>query len=320
MNQRKLWARVFSVLLLLLTCASLAQAQATRTWVSANGDDVNPCSRTAPCKTFAGAISKTAAGGEISVMDSGSFGLLGITKSITINGEGHLAGVLAVGTNAITVNAGANDVVILRHLSINGAGSGFNGVRFLAGAALHIQDCDIHGFNGGSGLGIDAQPTTVSRLFVDDTTLRNNGVFASNTGGGILLKPGVGGALGVVMRNVTVDRNVTGIRVNSNASLFLRDSIVGGNSQNGVFAESTGAGAVNAFLDHVSVFANQGAGIVSSGSNATVRITDVSISGNFVAGLQAPLSGQILSFGTNKNTGNGGGNDGAPTGMVIPQQ
>ena len=49
-----------SVILLLTLCvATMAQAQATRTWVSGVGDDVNPCSRTAPCKTFAGAISKT---------------------------------------------------------------------------------------------------------------------------------------------------------------------------------------------------------------------------------------------------------------------
>src|SRR5262245_48964588 len=67
---------------------SAAYAQATRTWVSGVGDDVNPCSRTAPCKTFAGAISKTAAGGEISVLDPGGFGGVTITKSITINGEG----------------------------------------------------------------------------------------------------------------------------------------------------------------------------------------------------------------------------------------
>jgi hypothetical protein len=254
------------------------------------------------------------------VLDPGSYGTVTITKALTINGIGQVSGILAAGFNGIVVNAGVNDVVILRNLQINGAGTGLNGIRFLAGAALHIQGCDIHGFNGGTALGIDAQPTTVSRLFVDDTTLRNNGVFATNVGGGILLKPGVGGALGSVMRNVTVDRNVTGIRVNSNASLFLRDSIIAGNSQNGLFAESTGAGAVGAFLDHVSVMANQGAGIVSSGSNSTVRITDVSISGNFVAGLSAPSSGMILSFGTNKNAGNGGGNDGAPTAVIIPQQ
>src|ERR1700753_680246 len=100
-----------------------AHAQATRTWVSGVGDDVNPCSRTAPCKTFAGAISKTAAGGEIDVLDPGGFGTVTITKAITIDGGGTLASILASGTNGINVNAGASDIVILRNLSINGAGT-----------------------------------------------------------------------------------------------------------------------------------------------------------------------------------------------------
>src|SRR3954470_15467436 len=96
---------------------------ATRTWVSGVGDDANPCSRTAPCKTFAGAISKTAAGGEIDVIDPGGFGTVTITKSITIDGQGTMASILASATNGINVNAGAGDTVILRNLSINGAGT-----------------------------------------------------------------------------------------------------------------------------------------------------------------------------------------------------
>ena len=231
----------------------------------------------------------------------------------------HLTSILAPGTDGIVVNAGVNDVVILRDLSINGVGTGTSGIRFLTGAALHIQGCNIHGFNASPALGIDVVASGVSRIFVEDTTLRNNGVFASNLGGGIRIAPGAGGGAAVSMRNVTVDRNVTGIRVNNNASLFIRDCVIAGNSQNGVFAESTGGDRVFAFLDHVSVFANQGSGIVSSGSNAVVRITDVSISGNFTGGLSAVSSGQILSFGTNKNAGNGG-IDGAPTGAVTPQQ
>src|SRR5215212_8079119 len=96
-----------------------AFAQATRTWVSGVGDDANPCSRTAPCKTFAGAISKTANNGEISVLDPGGFGTVTITKSVTINGTGTLAGILSAGTNGINVNDSAaavpnSAVVILR--------------------------------------------------------------------------------------------------------------------------------------------------------------------------------------------------------------
>src|SRR5919197_6626359 len=88
-----------------------AQAQASRTWVSGVGDDANPCSRTAPCKTFAGAISKTAAGGEIDALDPAGYGVVTLTKSITIDGGGGVvAGILASGTQGVIVNAGSGDV------------------------------------------------------------------------------------------------------------------------------------------------------------------------------------------------------------------
>src|SRR6202048_5169696 len=124
-----------------------ASAQATRTWVSGVGDDANPCARTAPCKTFAGAISKTAPGGEIDALDPGGFGAVTITKGITIDGGGgQVASVLVSGTNGIVVNAGPTDVVTLRNLRINGIGSGLSGIRFVSGRALHIQHCSIFGF------------------------------------------------------------------------------------------------------------------------------------------------------------------------------
>src|SRR5262244_3440938 len=107
---------------------AIAQAQASRTWVSGVGDDVNPCSRTAPCKTFAGAISKTAAGGEIDALDPGGFGALTITKAITIDGGGgQVASVLVSGTNGIVVQAGSSDVVIIKNIRFQGLlGNGGN--------------------------------------------------------------------------------------------------------------------------------------------------------------------------------------------------
>src|SRR5262245_19093526 len=116
------------VLTVLVIGIPLAHAQATRTWVSGVGDDANPCSRTAPCKTFAGAISKTATGGEINVLDPGGFGGVTITKSVTIRSEVE-AGVLVSGTNAIIVNAPAGSRVVLEGLDIEGLGTGLNGVN-----------------------------------------------------------------------------------------------------------------------------------------------------------------------------------------------
>src|SRR5205814_6102850 len=122
-----------------------ASAQATRTWVSGVGDDANPCSRTAPCKTFAGAISKTAGGGEINVLDPGGFGGVTITKSITISSTFE-AGVLVSGTPGITVAAGIADTVVLEGLDIEGLGTGTNGVNFSSGLQVVINNCKIHHF------------------------------------------------------------------------------------------------------------------------------------------------------------------------------
>src|SRR5438132_12877506 len=129
-----------------------AQAQATRTWVSGVGDDANPCSRTAPCKTFAGAISKTAAGEIINCLDPGGFGAVIISRSITIDCTPFIGGVLAAGTNAVSINA-AGIVVTLRGLDIEGVGTGLIGVNFVNGSALHIEHCRIFGFNSGAARG-----------------------------------------------------------------------------------------------------------------------------------------------------------------------
>jgi hypothetical protein len=160
----------------MLAVALPAHAQATRTWVSGVGDDVNPCSRTAPCKTFAGAISKTAAGGEISVLDAGGFGAVTITKSISIVSDGAEGSILAAGTSGIIINAGANDVVTLHGLFIEGASTGTIGVRFVAGGDLHVRNCLIRGFQGGnSAAGIAIEPTaTGARVFVSGMTLEKN--------------------------------------------------------------------------------------------------------------------------------------------------
>src|SRR5215471_12313643 len=130
--------------LAMLLAAAPASAQATRTWVSGVGDDANPCSRTAPCKTFAGAISKTAPSGEINVLDPGGFGAVTITKAITISSIGFEAGVLVSGTNGIVVSAAATDRVTLAGLDIEGLGTGINGITILAGGAVHVIRCKIH--------------------------------------------------------------------------------------------------------------------------------------------------------------------------------
>jgi len=170
--RRKNLLTLFATVLLGTT---LMSAQASRTWVSGVGDDANPCSRTAPCKTFAGAISKTAAGGEIDALDPAGYGAVTITKAITIDGGGgQVASVLVSGTNGIVVQAGPSDVVILRNLRINGIGTGINGIRFLSGKDLNVEDCYIFGFTT-NGIDIALNQATAASVHVIRTVLKHNG-------------------------------------------------------------------------------------------------------------------------------------------------
>src|SRR5688500_17052608 len=175
--------------------ATPASAQATRTWVSGVGDDVNPCSRTAPCKTFAGAISKTAAGGEINCLDPGGFGAVTITKSMTIDCHYTEGGALA-GGNGIVVNdalsaAGPNTaVVMIRGLDIFGVNPPTNGIRFVSGATLIVDKTVIRRFNSSTSWGISFQPAGAAKLIVMDSIIANNGSSAGpTTSGGILIQP-----------------------------------------------------------------------------------------------------------------------------------
>jgi hypothetical protein len=164
-------------ILAMMLAAAPANAQATRTWVSGVGDDANPCSRTAPCKTFAGAISKTAAQGEINVLDPGGFGAVTITKSITISSESFEAGVLVSGTNGIVISAGPLDTVVLKGLDIEGLGTGLNGITVLAGLNVYVINCRIHHFiNNGINM---ASSTSGARIVVQSSQVLQNGTLNS---------------------------------------------------------------------------------------------------------------------------------------------
>jgi hypothetical protein len=303
------WSWLFVAIALLP--AVPAAAQATRTWVSGVGDDVNPCSRTAPCKTFAGAISKTATGGEINVLDPGAFGAVTITKSITISSEGFEAGVLAtLGSSGIIINALSTSVVVLRGLDIEGAGSGANGIRFLAGAALHVEDCTINNF---TGKGITFEPSASSFLFVVDTIVRNNrGVQADS--GGILIKPGVAGIAQVSLDNVRMENNQFGLRADGGSTVTVTRSIANRNQTNGFFANAVGGTSVINVSDSAASH-NGGNGIRSANAGATVRLSGVTITENLTAGLSV-TSGAIVSLGDNFVEGNG--TNGSPTSTVPP--
>ena len=175
-----------AVSLAFLLPAAPAHAQATRTWVSGVGDDVNPCSRTAPCKTFAGAISKTAVNGEINCLDPGGFGAVTITKSITIDCHEVFASILNSGTNGMNIPfnsftaADVRKTVRLRNLNFNGANTGVDGIRItggavIAGGVVIIEDCLIDGNFAGFAAGILDERTGGGELHISNTTVRNTG-------------------------------------------------------------------------------------------------------------------------------------------------
>lgn len=202
--------------------ATAAHAQATGTWVSGVGDDVNPCSRTAPCKTFAGALSKTAPNGEIRVLDPGGYGAVTIAKPITIVADGDLGTILAALTNGVIISPSftpAGGRVILRGIKINGNGNGLNGVRVLGNAKVLIEDVAIEKFTQN---GVDVQGPAGTRVFLNRVTVTqtNNGVFVSGASAA---------ANTVFIDDSLFDNNtVAAVNVGATSTVVLNDSTLSG--------------------------------------------------------------------------------------------
>jgi hypothetical protein len=280
--------RIYIVILAMaasvLVFPASARAQATRTWVSGVGDDVNPCSRTAPCKTFAGAISKTAVGGVISVLDPGGFGAVTITKAITIDGGG-MASILASFTNGININAGSGDDITLRHLSIDGIGSGITGIRVLNnGVNLHIDDVAITGFTGRC-IAVEAGS---SMLHVTNTHV------SGCAGGGLYVQ----NARATIV-NFTSEDSQYGVRVGPTGLASVTRSTASGGSMG--FAAANDPSAVLNLED--SITTNNDYGIVA-GQGATVRCSRVAVTSNRVVGVFNDGTSILMSAGNNFVVGN----------------
>jgi hypothetical protein len=268
-------AVLVSALTLMLT-ATVASAQATRTWVSGLGNDANPCSLTAPCKTFAGAISKTAASGEIDALDSGGFGSLTINKAITIDGgPGNLAGVLTGAANGFTITAAATDRVLLRNLSIDGTGGGITGIKINSAKSVTIQNVSIFNFSGGVARGIDAQCTSACRVSIRDTRVDHN------TGIGMVFQGTVPNVINADVSNSETSNNGShGIFATNGAKVTLSNHVSAENAISGVIIDGTGT-TVSAYQ---STFAsNVGSGVqagTGAATTATIGLTKCVVGGN----------------------------------------
>ena len=240
-------------ILLLAVLATGAQAQATRTWVSGTGDDGFPCSRTAPCKTLAGAISKTVEAGQISALDPGGYGAVTITKAITIDltatGRG---GVLHTGSSGIVVNAGDDDEVVLRGLDVHGGATttpdrcgygGTHGVSLLRARSLRVEDSSI----ASSQTGVRIAPTGGA-----PDVLLNRVDIGNHCTAGVDVAPSVGASADVTVRDSTVFNTGIGVRVADRGRVRLTDTTVFGNA---VGLQPLAGGILDAFSD-VRVFGN----------------------------------------------------------------
>ena len=296
-----------------------AHAQATRTWVSGVGNDANPCSRTAPCKTWAGAISKTAAGGEIDALDPGGFGTLTITKSITLDGGGgQVASVLASGTNGITVSAASTDVVILRNLRFNGllnvVGPGLVGIQINTAARVVIEKCDIFGF---STAGVSATPSSGTvAVKIQETTINDNAA-------GVSAKPTGSATVNMAVDHSWIDNNTGGgLKADGTGggpiNVAINDTSLSLNASNGVNGVSGASGNVTVDLTRVTLAKNGGAGVqANNGSGGTAQVTvGGSLLSNNGSAWSRVSSAALLSLGNNQVTGPAGT---GPSGGLTPQ-
>ena len=298
---------------------SAAQAQATRTWVSGTGDDANPCSRTAPCKTFAGAVSRTADCGEIDALDPAGYGTVTMTKGLKIDGGGGEAGQVAsilatAGAPGVTVNNASATCHwdVLRNVDINGVNVGANGVTIAsstsAGNSLSLENVDIENF---TGICLDIEAT--GRMNVQ----AYNSNFENCAGGGIKSNTVAsgGGVNRVSIEKSTIMRNGgPGLWASANSDVSMHNGLLTGNANGGALAD---ASTTKLFLDQVQVVNNQGSGVHSTNSAITV-VTQSTIAYNNGFGFLADAAGQILTGNNNWLNSNTSG-DGSRTGLATQQ-
>jgi hypothetical protein len=287
-----------------------AQAQATRTWVSGVGDDVNPCSRTAPCKTFAGAISKTAAGGEINCLDPAGYGAVTITKSLTIDCEDTQGSSLNASTTGILLNDSATASprtinVRIRGISINGgtATPGINGIRFFSAKSLVVDQVFFQN-QSTAGLLVDNSAGTAVVDVVNSVFARNGGVSGSS----VQIRPTGSGSADVSLDDVWIaDGTNNGVRVDASVTtgivdLTLSDSTVTSHVQ-GISVSTNATINAKVMVTNSTIANNTGNGIVGNGAGVQVRVAGTTITGN-TTGVNPAGGSLITNLGNNVLSGN----------------
>jgi len=279
-------------------------AVAQRVFVAAQGLDSNPCSFALPCRTFQHAHDIVAAGGEIDVLDPAGYGLLNITKAISIQGHGF-SGISAPSGDAITVNAGASDKVNLNGLLLDGVGTGGNGILVNTGPSVNVLNSLIRNFTS-DGIRMNSSNSTVS-LTVSSTSILDNG------GSGITIDPvGPNQIVSVGLNRVEMNHNANGLNVNNTHStggsidVAMADSVAMKNIF-GCVLNTNLIGPVTHVLLLRSVASNNETGVVVNGGQSTVWLAQSMLSGNFVAWTRDAVS-VLYSYGDNYIDANGSNN------------
>jgi hypothetical protein len=303
------FCRIVPVLFILTS--SLAFGQRSTTWVSGTGDDTNPCVRTAPCKTWAAALAQTGGGGEIDALDPGSYGAVTITKSITLDGGGgQVALTVALSVSGIVVAAGSTDVVVLRNLRLDGllnsGEAGNNGIRFISGKMLIIENCDISGF---SNNGIDIANNQNSQVIIKNTTITDNaavGVRAQTSAG----------MVGVTIDHSYFSGNGFGVWADNNSKITVTNSVAGGNGGIGFMSQATTVGQTAVMALSQDISSNNGVGMqVGGGAGTSILHYGGMTVFNNLAGLVNGGNGTSHSFQNSSNLDGGtpNGTNDSPT-------
>jgi len=276
-----------------------AQAQSPRTFVSAAGNDGNPCSFAAPCRHFQAAVNATSLGGEVDALDPAGYGPITISHAITIEGQGWSYIAPPASGNAITINAGASDSVTIHGVSLDGVGiaGGTSGILFTAGGSLTVTDCVVRNYSG-DGLGFFVATTA--------TLVVSNSFFQDTSGAGIDIE-----ALGSGRITTSIDRStfshnnygvyVQGVSGNSPIDVAVTDSVASNNSAAGFYAESaTSHSVINLSLTRVLAEGNA-TGFQANGTNAILWLAQSTLTGSSSHGFEiGPNTGGVIkTYGDN---------------------
>jgi hypothetical protein len=297
-------SNLLAVAVLTLACTSVASAVSFRTWVAGNGSNGNPCSRSLPCLTFAGALAATAAGGEINCVDAGDYGTLVINKAITIDCAGTLGSMLVPASmTGITVTAGSNDVITLRNLSINGEGNvSTTGILYSAAAAVHLENVHVFSVSGDCVGLVTSGPAL---LTVDDSTISDcgfSGIFVFTSSG----------TAAVNINNTRVSKTQFGIGASDGSRITVTNSTIYFNN----YGVTQNAGAAGSTVTTIrSTFGYSSIAALQSGSGPNFILA---FDNNFVNDVLVfnPTGGNIYT-GADNNTS--GSTTGTANGGTLPK-